>query len=72
MERFNALAAYVAKYGLVGHQWEEQPMGLRVFEATMYGNARAGRQGGRSGWVGGWVDGWVEEHPHRGWGRGMT
>jgi hypothetical protein len=29
-----ALAAYVAEDGLVGHQWEERPLVLRVFDAT--------------------------------------
>ena len=30
-----ALAAYVAEDGLVGHQWEERPLGLRVFDALV-------------------------------------
>ena len=27
-----ALAAYVAEDGLVGHQWQERPLGLRGFD----------------------------------------
>ena len=27
--------AYVAEDGLVGHQWEEWPLGLRVFDAPV-------------------------------------
>ena len=37
-----ALATYVAEDGLVGHQWEERPLGLRVFDAPVYGNDRVG------------------------------
>jgi hypothetical protein len=44
-----APAAYVAEDGLVGYQWEERPLGLRVFDAPKEGNARAGRWK----WVGG-------------------
>ena len=40
------LATYVAENGLVGHQWEERPLGLRRFDATVHGNARAGKQSG--------------------------
>ena len=29
------LAAYVAEYGLVGHQWEKWPLDLRVFIAPV-------------------------------------
>jgi hypothetical protein len=29
------LATYVAEDGLVGHQWEERSLGLRVFNAPM-------------------------------------
>ena len=29
------LATYVAEDGLVGHQWEERPLGLRVFDAPV-------------------------------------
>ena len=54
-----ALATYVAEDGLVGHQGEERPSGLRVFNAPVYGNGRAG--GCK------WVN---EEHPHRGRGTG--
>ena len=31
----NIQAAYVAEDGLVGHQWEERPLGLRVFDAPV-------------------------------------
>jgi hypothetical protein len=29
------LSTYVAEDGLVGHQWEERPSGLRVFNAPV-------------------------------------
>ena len=35
MEGPMALATYVAEGGLVGHQWEERPLGLRVFDAPV-------------------------------------
>jgi hypothetical protein len=35
MDRLMVLAAYVAEDGLVGHQWEERPMSLRVFIASV-------------------------------------
>ena len=35
MERPMALAAYVAEDGLVGRQWEEWPLGLRMFDAPV-------------------------------------
>ena len=35
MEGPMAPAAYVAEDGLVGHQWEERPLGLRVFNAPV-------------------------------------
>ena len=35
MERSMALAIYVAENGLVGHQWEERPLGLRMFNAPV-------------------------------------
>ena len=57
MERPMALATYVAEESLVGHQWEERPLSLRVFDASVQGNARAGSRE--------WVSEWVEEHPHR-------
>ena len=44
-----SLAAYVAEDGLVGHHWEEKPLGLANFIASVQGNARARS---RSGWVG--------------------
>ena len=30
-----ALATYVAEDGLVGHLWEERPLGLRVFDVPV-------------------------------------
>ena len=30
-----ALAEYVAEDDLVGHQWEEWPLGLRIFDASV-------------------------------------
>jgi hypothetical protein len=51
MEGPMALGAYGAEDGLVGHQWVERPLLLRVFNAPVLGNTRAGRQE----WVGGWV-----------------
>jgi hypothetical protein len=44
-----ALAAYVTEHGLVGHQWEEWPLGLRVFDAPVRG--MPGRED-QSAWVG--------------------
>ena len=35
MERSMALATYVAQDGLVGHQREERPLGLIVFDAPV-------------------------------------
>ena len=35
MKQPMVLAAYVAEDGLVGHQWEERPSGLRVFNAPV-------------------------------------
>ena len=35
MEGPMAPAAYVAEDGLVGHQWEEWPLGLRGFDAPV-------------------------------------
>jgi hypothetical protein len=35
MEVPMVLATYVAEDGLVGHQWEERPLGLRVFNAPV-------------------------------------
>ena len=36
------LATYVAEDCLVEHQWEERTLGLRVFNAPMWRNAREG------------------------------
>ena len=35
MEGPMALATYVVEVGLVGHQWEERPLVLRVFNAPV-------------------------------------
>jgi hypothetical protein len=35
-----SLAAYVAEDGLVGHHWEERPIGLATLYAPVQGNAR--------------------------------
>ena len=46
-----ALAAYVAEDDLVGHQWKEQPLGLRVFSAPVPSvKGKPGRDYG-SGWL---------------------
>ena len=53
-----SLVAYVAEYGLVGHQWEERPLVLRRSYASVQGNARAkkwewvGRGAGREECIG--------------------
>ena len=55
--------AYVAEDGLVGHQWEERPLGLRVFDAPNVGQCQGGKMG-----VGGWKSTLIEEGA-RGWDR---
>jgi hypothetical protein len=35
------LAAYVAEHGLIGHRWEERPLGLANFICPIQENARA-------------------------------
>jgi hypothetical protein len=35
MERPMAPAAFVAEDGLVGYQWEKQPLGLKWFDALV-------------------------------------
>jgi hypothetical protein len=52
------LATYVPEDSLVGHQWKERLLGLRVFNSGEC-------QGGRTG-----VDGWPE-YTHRGRGDGI-
>ena len=42
MEGPMALDTYVTENGLVRHQWEKKPLGLRVFDAPVWENARAG------------------------------
>ena len=48
-----SLAAYVAEDGLVGHRWEERPLGLANLYASVQGNARAKKWE----WVGRGVEG---------------
>jgi hypothetical protein len=59
------LATYVTEDGLVEHKWEERPLSLRVFNAPVYGNARAGRWE----WVGGGAP--SERQGERGWDKGF-
>ena len=44
-----SLAAYVAEDGLVGHHWEERPLGLANFICLSTGGTPGPRSG--SGWV---------------------
>jgi hypothetical protein len=43
MERPMVVAAYVADNGLVGHQWEEWPLGLMMFVASSAGEYQVGK-----------------------------
>jgi hypothetical protein len=56
-----SLAAYVAKDGLVGHHWEERPLGLANFICLSTGE-RQGQEVGVGGYGsgGGWVWGLLE------------
>jgi len=45
--------AYVAEDGLVGHQWEEEPLVLPKPELPVQEHIRAGRWEGLGGWGGG-------------------
>jgi hypothetical protein len=45
-----SLAAFVAEDGLVGHHWEERPLGLANFICLSTGETPGPRS--RSGWVG--------------------
>jgi hypothetical protein len=45
-----SLAAYVAEDGLVGHHWEERPVGLANLYMPQYRGMPGPRSG--SGWVG--------------------
>jgi hypothetical protein len=53
-----SLAAYVSEDGLVGHHWEERPLGLANFICPSTGNTRAkkweyvDRGAGRGGYRG--------------------
>jgi hypothetical protein len=44
-----SLAAYVAEDGLVGHHWEERPLGLANFICPSTGE-RQGQEVGVGGW----------------------
>jgi hypothetical protein len=46
-----SLAAYVAEDVLVGHHWEERPLGLANFICLSTGEHQGGARRG-SGWVG--------------------
>ena len=48
-----SLAAYVAEDGLVGHHWEERPLGLANFICLNTGECQGQEVG-----VGGWGSGW--------------
>jgi hypothetical protein len=51
-----SLAAFVAEVVLVGHHWEERPLGIANFICPIQGNARAKKQewvGRGAGWGGG-------------------
>ena len=52
-----SLAAYVSEDGLVGHHWEERPLGIANFICPVQGNARPKKQE----WVG----------RGAGWGKGI-
>jgi hypothetical protein len=45
-----SLAAFLAEDGLVGHHWEERPLGLANFICPSTGETPGPRSG--SGWVG--------------------
>jgi hypothetical protein len=45
-----SLAAYVAEDGLVGHQWEERPLGLANFICLSTGECK-GQEVGVGGWA---------------------
>jgi hypothetical protein len=45
-----SLAAYVAEDGLVGHHWEERPLGLANFICPSRGECQVQEVGG--GWIG--------------------
>jgi hypothetical protein len=47
-----SLAAYVSEDGLVGHHWEERPLGLEKLYTPQYRGMPGSRSG--SGWVGEW------------------
>jgi hypothetical protein len=51
-----SLAAYVSEDGLVGHHWEERPLGLANFICLSTRGTPGPRSG--SGWVGEWGGVW--------------
>ena len=51
------LAAYVSEDGLVGHHWEERPIGLANFICLSTGE-RQGQEVGVGGWGSGWERVW--------------
>jgi hypothetical protein len=57
-----SLAAYVAEDGLVGHHWEERPLGLANFICPSTGETPGPRSGSE----------WVEEHGEGGGYRGLS
>ena len=50
-----SLTAYVAEDGLVGHHWEERPLGLAKLYAPVQGKTRAKKWE----WVGQGEGGWL-------------
>jgi hypothetical protein len=57
-----SLAAYVAEDGLVGHHWEERPLGIQTLYAPVQGHAggkkweRMGREAGQLEGIGNFQD----------------
>jgi hypothetical protein len=52
-----SLAAYLTEVGLVGHQWNERPIGCANFICLSTGK-RQGHEVGVGGWASGWGSGW--------------
>jgi len=61
MNRFMALAAYVAEDDFFGHQWEEKPMVLPRFDPSPLQCKEMSGLGGRKGRVDGWRSTLIEE-----------
>jgi hypothetical protein len=51
------MAAYVSENGLVGHNWEERPIGGANFLCPSTGE-RQGQEVGVGGWGSGWGSVW--------------